>query len=102
MNSAATIRDTRKTTAEDGVVYRTTCQNPGCGHSFDLRITAANASLLSRTMPCPRCNRRGGMLKTQGRIGNKLFAAKLIFRLTGVAPLPDEEERLAKVVELPY
>jgi hypothetical protein len=102
MNSTATVREPRKTTNHDGIVYRTVCQNPGCGHTFDLRITAANASILGGTMPCPRCHRRGGMLKSQGRIGNKLLAAKLVFRLTGVAPLPDEDERLAKVVELPY
>ena len=102
MNSTARVREPGKTTSHDGIVYRTVCQNPGCGHTFDLRITAANAGVLGGTMPCPRCHRRGGMLKSQGRIGNRLLAAKLVFRLTGVAPLPDEDERLAKVVELPY
>ena len=53
-----------------GVVYRTVCQNPGCAQ-FDLTITAKNASLLSAPMPCPRCQRRGGMLKSLGRIGDK-------------------------------
>lgn len=75
-----------------GIVYRTTCQNPGCGLTFDLRITAENAGLLSGTMACPQCRRHGGFLKPQGRIGEKLFAAKLMFRLTGVGPSIREEE----------
>jgi hypothetical protein len=103
MNSAATAtRETNKSRNEGGVVYRTVCQNPGCGHSFDLRITATNASILSASMPCPRCHRRGGMLKSLGRLGNKVIAAKLVFRLTGVAPAPDDDDQLAKAVELPY
>jgi len=32
------------------------------------------------------------MLKSQGRLGNKLFSAKLVFRLMGVAPRIDEDE----------
>jgi len=75
-----------------GIVYRTTCQNPGCGVTFDLRITAENAGLLSGTMACPRCRRHGGFIKSQGRIGEKLFAAKLLFRLTGVGPSVSDEE----------
>jgi len=77
-----------------GIVYRTTCQNPGCGVTFDLRITAENAGLLSGSMACPRCRRHGGFLKPQGRIGEKLFAAKLQFRLTGVAPSARDDEDL--------
>jgi hypothetical protein len=84
-----------KTSERPGVVYRTVCQNPGCGTTFDLRITPQNASLLSGTMACPRCRRHGGMLKPQGRLGNKLFAAKLLYRATGVASTrADEEEPL--------
>ena len=84
-----------KSAERPGVVYRTVCQNPGCGASFDLRITPQNASLLSGTMACPRCRRHGGMLKSQGRLGNKLFAAKLLYRATGVASTrADEEEPL--------
>lgn len=80
-------------TSNHGIVYRTTCQNPGCGFQFDLRITPANAGLLSGSMPCPRCKRHGGFLKPQGRIGDKLFAAKLMFRVTGVGPsIRDEED----------
>ncbi|MFZ1123258.1 MAG: hypothetical protein WB999_16740 [Candidatus Binataceae bacterium] len=60
-----------------------------------MRITPQNASLLSGTMACPRCRRHGGMLKPQGRLGNKLFAAKLLYRATGVASTrADEEEPL--------
>jgi hypothetical protein len=77
-----------------GIVYRTTCQNPGCGVTFDLRITAENAGLLSGSMACPRCRRHGGFLKSQGRIGEKLFAAKLLFRLTGVAPSARDDDDL--------
>jgi hypothetical protein len=94
MQSESVTHETHKTKSEGGVVYRTACQNPGCGHTFDLRVTPANASLLSGTMACPRCRRHGGMLKPQGRLGNKLFSAKLAFRLTGVVPRLDEDELL--------
>ena len=44
---------------------------------------------------CPRCRRHGGMLKPQRRLGNKLLAAKLLYRATGVAStLADEDEPL--------
>ena len=92
IQTESVTQDTTKSKSEGGVVYRTTCQNPGCGHTFELRVTPANASLLSGTMPCPRCRRHGGMLKPQGRLGNKLFSAKLVFRLTGVGPRLDEDE----------
>jgi len=75
-----------------GVVYRTHCQNPGCGFRFDLRITSQNAGLLSGSMACPRCRRHGGFLKSEGRIAPKLFAAKLMFRLTGVGPSARDDE----------
>jgi hypothetical protein len=91
-------RQTSKTKTS-GIIYRTVCQNPGCGHSFDLRITPENAGLLSGTMACPRCNRHGGMLKSQGRLGDKLFAAKLIYRLTGIAPAPDAHDTYAEATE---
>ncbi|HLK85458.1 MAG TPA: hypothetical protein VKT27_03050 [Candidatus Binataceae bacterium] len=91
-----------KASERPGVVYRTVCQNPGCGATFDLRITPENASLLSGTMPCPRCRRRGGMLKPQGRLGHKLFAAKLLYRATGVAPTRAEDEGPLFGEEQPY
>ena len=79
-------RNESRTTGNDGIVYRTVCQNPGCGFKFDLRITPQNASLLGGSMACPHCKRHGGQLKSQGRISEKLFAAKLLFRATGVGP----------------
>ena len=99
MQTESVTHETQKVKAEGGVVYHTTCQNPGCNHTFDLRITPANASLLSGTMACPRCRRHGGMLKPQGRLGNKLFSAKLIFRLIGIVSRIDEDE-LVDVAEL--
>lgn len=75
-----------------GIVYRIACQNPGCGHTFNLRITARQAGMLAGTIACPRCGRHGGMLKPLGRLGDKVFSAKLIFKPTGVGPtLADEE-----------
>jgi hypothetical protein len=68
-----------------GVVFSASCQNPGCGNEFDLRLTPANAECLSRFIACPYCRRNGGLLKPQGRIGNRRFAAKLYFQPTGVA-----------------
>jgi hypothetical protein len=92
MQTESVTQENHSNKSEGGVVYRTTCQNPGCNHTFDLRITPANAGMLSGTMACPRCRRHGGMLKPQGRLANKLFSAKLVFRLTGVAPRLDEDE----------
>jgi hypothetical protein len=75
-----------------GIVYRVACQNPGCGHTFDLSITAKEAGMLAGAITCPRCRRHGGILKPAGRLGDKLFSAKLAFKLTGVGPtLPAEE-----------
>ena len=59
----AAISTETRTAERPGVVYRTVCQNPGCGATFDLRITPQNASLLSGMIACPRCRRHGGMLK---------------------------------------
>jgi hypothetical protein len=88
----ATTRNETNTSTGRGVVYRTTCQNPGCAFTFDLRITSENAGLLGGSMACPRCRRHGGFLKPQGRIGDKLFAAKLLFRLTGIGPSRSDED----------
>jgi hypothetical protein len=75
-----------------GVVYRTACENPGCGHTFDLRITAKEAGLLGGTMACPRCRRHGGMLKRLGRLDDRLFVAKLVYKSIGAgASVPSEE-----------
>jgi hypothetical protein len=78
-----------------GIVYRVACQNRGCGHTFDLWITAKQAGILAGTIDCPRCRRPGGMLKPTGRLGDRVFSAKLVFKLTGVGPtLPAEEKDL--------
>ena len=90
----ATSKHESRMTGGRGVVYRTVCQNPGCGFKFDLRITPENAGLLSGSIACPHCKRHGGFLKPQGRIGDKLFAAKLLFHLTGVGPVRGEEDDL--------
>ena len=98
-----TVKSTHTSTkSQGGVVYRISCQNPGCAHSFDLRITPETASMLSGTIACPRCHRHGGMLKPQGRIGDKLFAAKLIYRMTGVAPRPDDDDLYAETMDSRY
>ena len=91
MHTAASKPETRNTNTK-GVVYRTVCHNPGCGFTFDLRITPETASLLSGPIACPRCRRHGGSLKPQGRIGDKIFGAKLMFRTTGVTTSSSEDE----------
>ena len=82
----AVSRHESGTTDSQGIIYRTVCRNPGCGFKFDLRITRENASLLGGSIACPHCKRHGGQLKSEGRIGDKLFAAKLSFRPTGLGP----------------
>jgi hypothetical protein len=93
MQSAANRQESR-TTGNQGIIYRTICQNPGCGFKFDLKITPQNASLLSGSMACPHCKRHGGQLKSQGRISEKLFAAKLLFRATGVGPTRGDDDEM--------
>ncbi len=95
------MKSNGKSTEVQGVAYRVACQNRGCGHRFELRITPQNAKLLSETMACPRCGRRGGFLKPDGRIGDKLFAARLFFKLTstsyGNAGSNEEPDSIAEV-----
>jgi hypothetical protein len=91
MQTAVSRHESRRT-SNPGIVYRTVCQNPGCGFKFDLRITPENASLLSGPMACPHCKRHGGQLKSQGRISEKSFAAKLSFRPTGVGPTRSDDD----------
>jgi hypothetical protein len=75
-----------------GVIYRVACENRGCGHTFDLPITPKQVGILGGTITCPRCNRHGGILKRVGRLADRLFSAKLAFKLTGVDPaLPGDE-----------
>jgi len=92
MQSAGSRRE-RTAGGSSGIVYRVICQNPGCGSTFDLRITPENAGLLGASIACPRCRRHGGFLKPEGRIGKRLFQAKLLFRATGLGPsFGDDEE----------
>jgi hypothetical protein len=102
MQNTSTQTSSSSNKNQPGVVYRTVCQNPGCGNSFDLRITPQTASMLSGPITCPRCHRHGGMLKSQGRIGDKLFGAKLVYRVTGVAPRPDDEDAYTDATVLRY
>ena len=74
----AVNRHESRTTGSQGIVYRTICQNPGCGFKFDLKITPQNASLLSGSMPCPHCKRHGGQLKSQGRISEKALRGQAV------------------------
>jgi hypothetical protein len=97
-----TPRTQERTKELGGIVYRTACQNPGCTHTFDLRITPENAGLLSGTVACPRCRRHGGMLKPQGRLGDRLFSAKLVYRMTGIGPRPDEDDAYTETTEIRY
>jgi hypothetical protein len=92
MQSAANKHESKRTSSSQGVVYRTICQNPGCGFKFDLKITPENAGLLSAPIACQHCKRHGGFLKSQGRIGDKLFAAKLFFRAIGVGPSRSDDD----------
>jgi hypothetical protein len=87
-------RNESRTNGNQGIVYRTVCQNPGCGFKFDLGITPENASLLSGPTACPHCKRNGGQLKSQGRISEKVFAAKLLFRATGLGPTRSDEDEM--------
>lgn len=79
----ALSRHESRTIGNRQIVYRTVCRNPACGFKFDLKITPENAGLLSGPLACPHCRRHGGQLKSQGRIGEKLFAAQLFFRAIG-------------------
>jgi hypothetical protein len=66
--------------AGGGVIYKTVCENPGCGFGFDLRINRTNIGLLGRHLACPRCRRPGGSLKRDQRLGDRLFSSRLQFR----------------------
>ena len=84
-----------KTAERPGIVYRTVCQNPGCGATFDLRITPQNAGLLSGDDGVSAMPQAWWDAEATRRLGNKLFAAKLLYRATGVASSrADEEEPL--------
>jgi len=92
MQTSVSRNESRSTASSQGIVYRTVCQNRGCGFKFDLKITPENASLLGGSMTCPQCKRHGGQLKSQGRISEKFFAAKLLVRATGAGPTPSDDD----------
>ncbi len=62
------------------VIYRTICQNPGCGFVFNLAISQSNVGILGSRIACPRCRRPGGALEGRRRIGERLFSSRLAFR----------------------
>jgi hypothetical protein len=78
MKRAATQHSMNKP-AMGEVVYRTTCENPGCGFGFDLKITRANVGILGRRISCPRCRRPGGTLKRLQRLASRTFSSRLQF-----------------------
>jgi hypothetical protein len=90
----AVSRHESGTAGSYGIIYRTACRNPGCGFKFDLKVTPENANLLCSSMTCPHCKRRGGQLKSVGRIGKQLFAAKLYYRPIGVGPTRGDENEI--------
>ncbi|MFZ0890436.1 MAG: hypothetical protein WA005_18500 [Candidatus Binataceae bacterium] len=90
MNTAVNKPET--SSDNTGIVYRTVCQNPGCGFIFDLRITPKNAGLLGGTIACARCRRHGGMLKPTGRLGDKLYSAKLVFKAANIGYISRNED----------
>jgi hypothetical protein len=61
------------------IIYRITCQNAGCNSSFELVITRENIGLLGQTLACPKCTRRGGVLKRDTPLSKGSVRAKLTF-----------------------
>ena len=85
-------RHESRTIDNAAIVYRTVCTNRGCEFKFDLRITPENVNVLAGLIACPHCKRHGGQLKSQGRIGEKIFSAKLFFGPTGIARTDNDDE----------
>ena len=75
------------------MIYRTVCENPGCGHAFDLSITRSNLGVLSSRMACPRCHRPGGALKRDQRIGATGCSCRAFCFQESEASDSDEEVR---------
>ena len=48
--------------------------------------------MLSGPIACPRCRRHGGSLKPQGRIGDKLVGAKLMFKAVGTTSVATDDD----------
>ena len=76
---------------EQGITYRVKCQNPGCDHVFTLQVTAKEVGLLSSNIACPQCRRPGGLLRRNGRLGDKISSADLTFKRIGVDEVREEE-----------
>jgi hypothetical protein len=76
---------------ELGITYRVRCQNPGCHHTFTLRVTPKEVGLLSSHIVCHRCRRPGGLLTRNRRLGDKVFSADLTFKRTGLSEVRREE-----------
>jgi hypothetical protein len=64
---------------EGEAIYRTVCENPGCGHTFDLSFTRLNLGVLGSRIACPRCHRPGGALNRDQSIGDGVFLSRLMF-----------------------
>lgn len=56
-----------------GIVYGVACQNFGCGHTFDLPITAKQVGMLASTIACPRCTRPAECLSQPGAWATDCF-----------------------------
>ncbi len=80
-------------TQDLGVSYVVTCQNRGCGYTFEIRVTPSNVNVLASTLACPHCGRRGGVLERGERCGPRSFTARLVFkeRPTLANPLDEED-----------
>jgi hypothetical protein len=76
---------------ELGITYRVRCRNPGCHHTFTLRVTSKEVGLLSSNIVCHHCRRPGGLLTPNGRLGDKVFSADLTFKRTGLGEVRGEE-----------
>ena len=78
--NAAVSRPLNRRPAIGEVIYKTVCENRGCGFEFDFKITRHSVGLLSRRLACPRCRWPGGLLKRDQRLGDMIFSSRLQFR----------------------
>jgi hypothetical protein len=76
---------------ELGITYLVRCQNPGCHHTFTLRVTTKEVGFLSSYVVCHRCRRPGGLLTRNRRLGDKAFSADLTFKRTGPSEVREGE-----------
>jgi hypothetical protein len=71
---------TKSPESGSSVVFKTICENPGCGNTFELKIMPSHVGVLAGGVSCSRCRRPAGSLKICGRLAAGIFAAKLVFR----------------------